>query len=937
MDTSPRRDTDAKNRRSTRIVQAVPLTVTGVDALGRPFQERTSTLIINCQGCRYQSKHYVLKNMWLTFEVPHPETGQPPRSVRARVTWVQRPRTVRELFQVGAELEVTGNLWGVAFPPSDWAAFPDGPHAEIPARFAAPPPAEPMTHEENSAAQPAPESSAEFAAPEIHAEQPETETPPGDNVRVMPSPAGADESLQLARQMNRLVIEARQQLQDAVHTQASQAVSAEIGSLLLSIEHQLREAAAKSVREAASTQGEEVLRAALENISQGEIERLSARWAQEADRHLRIGIGRLSSEIDQIETRRRDELAATVNARFDQAQAEMEDATRALDAESAAARARLEQWRREADETSTATLRRWTDLAESSSAQALARMAELEASASHVAERIAAATAEAESGWRGRLETDVAAANARLHERVESSIEAAARQAAERLARSSESSAHELERHIAQRIEALGRAFTEATAEAESALGTLRASLAKETGRANAAVAQLHEAGVQIESHGASLDALRQSASDELQRRGDALVESHSVEMNRRAESIANSVVERLEPSLLAAGRQLLSTLAQELEQQLAPRIDRAGTALRDLEAGAARAEEAARAHEERSREISERVTQDATAHAEEIFRRIEAQYHEAGAAAQARWLAELDAKATDTTHNAFESIFKSAEWYEKKVQTQMQATLEKGLAQVSEALRGKAGELSSLFATELDHFTRSYVEHAKEQLDEQARAVAAHTRDAAQEASDAVAGGFSERAAKIAGEQYQRLLAQTAATQEHFSARLDAQAAETQSNLVEAARQTAANFRVEIEEQSDASVAAASQKIETQAAALAESWRAARSAELQHDVHQVEADLARMGNQAVEDYKQRLENTSNTWVLTSVTKLNQHSQNLIEQLAAASEDRIRAACSGVFAQIGENLRQRVLRAPEPDAQPQHDPAPEPDTPPANG
>ena len=66
---------------------------------GRPFQERTSTLIINCHGCRYQSKHYVLKNMWVTLEVPHTEPGQEPRIRRARVTWIQRPRTVRELFQ----------------------------------------------------------------------------------------------------------------------------------------------------------------------------------------------------------------------------------------------------------------------------------------------------------------------------------------------------------------------------------------------------------------------------------------------------------------------------------------------------------------------------------------------------------------------------------------------------------------------------------------------------------------------------------------------------------------------------------------------------------------------------------------------------------------------------------------------------------------------
>src|SRR5215468_7463037 len=114
---------ELRKRRSSRIVQAVPLTVKGVDALGRPFVERTSSLILNCHGCRYQSKHYVLKNMWVRVQVPHPEADQPPREVRGRVAWIQRPRTVRQLFQVALELEVPGNVWGIAFPPEDWFAF----------------------------------------------------------------------------------------------------------------------------------------------------------------------------------------------------------------------------------------------------------------------------------------------------------------------------------------------------------------------------------------------------------------------------------------------------------------------------------------------------------------------------------------------------------------------------------------------------------------------------------------------------------------------------------------------------------------------------------------------------------------------------------------------------------------------------------------------
>src|SRR5256712_9325842 len=206
---------ELRKRRSTRIVQAVPLVVTGVDALGRPFVERTSSLIINCHGCRYQSKHYVLKNMWVTMEIPHPETGQPPRTVRGRVAWIQRPRTVRQLFQVALELEVSGNVWGIGFPPEDWTAFPEA--GQFVVKLDAPPESSPLP--------PQPDKS--DALPHLEeADVPLSEET--DNLRQFPSPASTtDASLQLARQVARLVADARQQIQAAAREAASQAVSVE--------------------------------------------------------------------------------------------------------------------------------------------------------------------------------------------------------------------------------------------------------------------------------------------------------------------------------------------------------------------------------------------------------------------------------------------------------------------------------------------------------------------------------------------------------------------------------------------------------------------------------------------------------------------------------------------------------------------------------------
>ncbi|HKF26145.1 MAG TPA: hypothetical protein VKB24_09220, partial [Candidatus Acidoferrum sp.] len=204
---------ELRKRRSSRIVQAVPLTVKGVDALGRPFVERTSSLIINCHGCRYQSKHYVLKNMWVTLEIPHPETGQPARQVRGRVAWIQRPRTVRQLFQVALELELPGNVWGIGFPPEDWARF------GVPAGSAK--------------AQGANEAEIHAVAAEKTEQPGEPEMPPpaiglDATLHVMPAPASTtDASLQLARQVARLIADAKQQISAAAREAAANAVAAE--------------------------------------------------------------------------------------------------------------------------------------------------------------------------------------------------------------------------------------------------------------------------------------------------------------------------------------------------------------------------------------------------------------------------------------------------------------------------------------------------------------------------------------------------------------------------------------------------------------------------------------------------------------------------------------------------------------------------------------
>ena len=460
---------EAQKRRTTRIVQAVPLTVTGVDALGRPFQERTSTLIINCHGARYQSKHYVLKNMWVTLEVPHNEPGHEARIVRGRVTWIQRPRTVRELFQIGVELEVSGNVWGIAFPPGDWFPFPESgaaPNLEIPAS--------------SETLQPAPEAE-DWSTPE-GAPTGQGPEPVEDNVRVLPLPGATDASVQLARQVARLVVEAKQQIQSTARESATHAVAAETRPLLAALQTQLKDAAEKSVAAAVAAHIERTQQETLQRMERERETGVAAMLEQlsrELDRRLSEARLQIDTQLAEVERTRRADFDQQIQNQLQAAIQKLESMSGSLGANQDEVRATIDQMRVSSAQATAEELRRWQEQMDLRTADAQARLAQMDQAARRLGEQIAAATAIGEVGWRGLLEADLAAASTRWQEKMEASIEDASRRAAEQLARNSEVSARQIEQQLQQRINMLGNAHSQVTAEAESALGTLRAAISQ--------------------------------------------------------------------------------------------------------------------------------------------------------------------------------------------------------------------------------------------------------------------------------------------------------------------------------------------------------------------------------------------------------------------------------------------------------------------------
>ena len=893
-------DQEAQKRRTTRIVQAVPLTVTGVDALGRPFQERTSTLIINCHGARYQSKHYVLKNMWVALEVPHNEPGREARSVRGRVTWIQRPRTVRELFQIGVELEVSGNIWGIAFPPGDWFPFPESESAlklEIPVPSETP--------------QPIPEAEDWSTAGELPVPQAPGPEPVEDNVRVLPLPATSDASMQLGRQVARLVAEAKQQIQSTARESANHAVAAETRPLLAALQAQLKDAAEKSVAAAVMAHVEKLQQETLHRM-ESERETGMAAMLEQLSRELDLRLSQARMQIDaqlaEVESTRRADFEQQVQNQIQAAIQKLETLSGSVGANQDEVRAVMDQLRESSAKATADEIKLWQEQMDLRTADAQARLAQMDQTARRLGEQIAAATAIGEVGWRGLLEADLAAATTRWQEKMEASMEDASRRVAERLESNTEASARQIEQQLQQRVDTLGNAHSRITAEAESALGTLRAEMSKEAAKGEAVISRFQESVAQLEARSGEFSALMQAASQEWARRGEVMLETQSGEMSRRAESALAGATQELKPVLEAAGRDTIEKLAGELEQRLAPQIARATEIQGQLTFTSDQGEKAIAEHQQRIWQASDRGLQDTAARGKELLAQIEKEFDESARSASGRLLAELETRATETSHSTFEALFKSADWYEKKIQTQMQTSLEKGLDQAASRLREKAAEMSGLFASELDHYSRSYVDHAQGQMQENARDVAEDASRKIAEAGDAAAAKFTDRAAQLGREQFDLYASKTKTAFEQNVAYMEAHSTQFRSKLESDTRVFAAEFQRALSHHAQQSLTLGKQELGIQI----DQAKDGLLMESQALERQFQSSLNSLGTSTMDEHKQRLETASNSWLLTTVTKLSQQSESLIAELTDTTEKKLKGVCGTVFTEMGETLRQRL-------------------------
>jgi len=844
---------ELRKRRSTRIVQAVPLMVTGVDALGRPFAERTSTLIINCHGCRYQSKHYVLKNMWVNLEVPHPEQGHPPRRVRGKVAWIQRPRTVRQLFQVALELEAPGNAWGIAFPPDDWFAFPEeNKFLTNPASALDLPP---------SIGMPAP---GEAPLPIVEAE-PGVATP--DNLRVFPAPASAtDASLQLARQVARLLSEAKQQIHSAAIEAATHAVAAERQQTVEEWERKyagFREEVAKETAHAIGTIQEETearartAQAAAAESLKNELPRWLAPQLEQLTHELMAHLARegaLQRDQHEKQLASAQETLQTMCTQAEEAAAKLRTHAEQVESE---ATARLEAAKQQAVEAAGAQ----TD--------------SLGAVLNEIQQKVSATFEQAQNSLREQIAQEVGSAQ---------QLAAAA-----------------LQEHTQQLREELKQ---ESAAQSTTALG----SLGEQTRQLEETLAKVNQATERLEQFATRIDGVQQQALGGFQAQLDELVSQRRDDLHRQSDTLFDEIYGRIRSSFEAANSEALEKFEQHVESMVQPHITRTEEAVHRLAGGRSLLDAALTMQQDRIRNSADEAFAEALARFRENLGTVEQVLSESAHGITERHLDELEGKAVDLKHHTMEEMFKSAEWYEKKAQTQLQSSTEKLVEQAGTQLREKAGEVSSLFASELNHASRSYVEQSHRQMEESVREAFERIRILSTEAADTTSAAFTDEIQRSGRQELEGFMELMHKTVEESRERLDAAREEMSHKLTVEQDEFLRRFQAGMNESLDQKLGESQEKVRAEFEALWESWRnmnTEQQAELRNGFH-------KLGDEAVGEFRGRLENISNSWMVATVTTLNHQSREVIAKIAATAEERLREASAEVFAKFGDTLRERL-------------------------
>jgi hypothetical protein len=774
-------------------------------------------------------------------------------NVRACVSSIERRHPTRECFHVAVVLENPRNIWGLDRPPSTWSILA-GSLQSFPSE---------LNEHDRGLSESGTVPSA-LATPLDWIVGPTTGRPA--------DAASAEESAESpAQNQNPLLL----------------------GELSAKLERQARHAL-----EAATAEATEQIRRIVEELEQKRLATAEAsiqQWREEFDE---ARTGARENFLAELASRQQ-ELLRGLQREFETALGPARELMGELDRKSEILRAEGGAALRMAGRTGQAGL----------PTEAADRARPVERGSDHSSDEQAATESPAETG-RERRESEMGLAQTPENEPLKSSLDASVQPLAARLSERSidiQGSGPQVSDSLAEIRQPLAQLF----AEARDTLSNVRSAFEQEVTRARASLSEIRHSANRMRDYASQLEAASHDTLNELDRRIKNLLRAQTEEMSRRVESLTAGVPERLTAVVNSLARRLVEQAATEFESKFQPHFKRVPELLAELSSQEVHIEQGLRLHREHLRQVAENYQRDVASELRATVSALHSDFELARGEALAKWNQELDAAGVRASHAAAESIGGASEWFEQEARTRLRVQVEQTLATAALAFEEKTAEACRNFALQLEGRSTAHLAQVGHELDQSASELAGRARTQLEETAKAAAASFGQILRGISEQEVRQFTSTSRSVLEDRIEDLDRASGEFASKVEASAGTSIVRFREQMAAQLDASATEGQDVLAAEYSSTLDRYRAERDVREKQWVDNLEL----LSNKATDKHQERLETSSDSWMVSSVRRLNEQGKNAIESLVRSADQALRDSCSKVFEGFAEMLRGRTPEA----------------------
>lgn len=824
--------------------------------LDQPFEERTAAQNLSFHGCRYASKHHLPKNTWVTLEVPSGESRAEAACVRARVAWIHRPQTLRDLFQVGVELERGRNVWGVTPAPDDWtsgALAPTGADTE------------------SSGQQGSTASAREQASLEVY--------------------------LQLA------LAHANKDLAGAPGGPLS---LRDGGILLEQLRHEFLTQSSEGV-EAGCIGGDGPLQKATNEAREGSKVQQQAdtdAFHEERTEELvpgkpgaKVGIAtelmqNVEAQLASFEERVRSTLMSDWALKLSHAQVARSD----WEAEVQALRSEMRSVAEESEKRSEEKLRK--------------KVSEIQCewdSRTDGAERGAAA-GNAETGEPANAQRlrEIEIARAQWNELLESSLDSAARRLSDRLSSGSQELTRHTEQEMARKITEMQKESGLAAETARAALSELKATLEGELSTAKTALREIEQTAGRFSEYSRQLEAASQDSLNDLRQKLESSMVRQCAEFDRHASDVEKGLGERAAARLEQLSFKTATQGIEQIGKAVASGLASAAKASEELVAREEQAEGILRIHRERLRQVSEQAQREAVENLASQRTTLQREMEEQQTQNLMRWTAELAAEKSRAAEQTATSLSSKVEQSLAEADAQLLSQAQRSTESAQKQLQEELHAAAEKFRDELGEMEARQIASARKTLELEARQQLESAKNELTRAAERAASEFGELMEGSGRKALEAFEGASTARAEDEKARLLAAGETALAGIQSHAQSSFEHFQEQMGLKAEQALQRATETMAHQFEITLERFRTLGEARLADWTVKQESVSA----QAIEKHNAQLHQAANSWLEMMLERLDSRSEERVDSAVRATENAVREACVDIF----ENLTQAMKR-----------------------